>query len=282
MHELFKTVLILSLFGFLITAVLLLIKPLTARKFPAKWQYWVWILVLVSMIFPAYKLIPKQQAERLPVLVQAPAITQPGVIGGVDAPTEITILTEIPILEQEIPVSKSHSIPLFDLLSYIWLGGFFLYLAVIVTSYGVYCIRKQKHSQPEERTVLDEAKNRMGIRRKLSLRKMNDDSSPMLVGLLRPTVYLPNRNLSQNQIRMVFLHELTHYKRGDLFLKWLALFVNAVHWFNPLCYLLVANFSEACEVSCDMAVTRHMSDEEQKLYMKTILELVEEKEENHA
>ncbi|MBQ9914767.1 MAG: hypothetical protein IJO50_01350, partial [Clostridia bacterium] len=169
MHELFKTVLILSLFGFLITALLLLIKPFTARKFPAKWQYFVWILVLVSMIFPAYKLIPKQQAERLPVLVQPPAITQPDIIGGIDEPTEITILTEIPILEQEIPVSRSRSISLFDLLSYVWLGGFFLYLAVILTSYGVYCIRKRKHSQPEtEQAVLDEAKNYMGIRRKLS------------------------------------------------------------------------------------------------------------------
>ena len=65
------------------------------------------------------------------------------------------------------------------------------------------------------------------------------------------------------------------YKRKDLIIKWFALFVNAVHWFNPLSYLLSANLSEACEVSCDMEVTKNMNDEEQKLYMKTILELVE-------
>ena len=76
-------------------------------------------------------------------------------------------------------------------------------------------------------------------------------------------------------MRMVFLHELTHYKRKDLLIKWLSLFVNAVHWFNPLAYLLCANVSEACEVSCDMEVTKNMSDEEQKVYMKTILDLVE-------
>ena len=50
-----------------------------------------------------------------------------------------------------------------------------------------------------------------------------------------------------------------------------------VHWFNPLAYLLCANVSEACEVSCDMAVTSNMSEREQKIYMKTILELVEER-----
>ena len=61
----------------------------------------------------------------------------------------------------------------------------------------------------------------------------------------------------------------------DLIIKWFALFVNSVHWFNPLSYILCANLSEACEVSCDMEVTKNMNDEEQKLYMKTILELVE-------
>ena len=73
---------------------------------------------------------------------------------------------------------------------------------------------------------------------------------------------------------MVFLHELTHYKRKDLMIKWLSVFVNAVHWFDPLAYMLRANISESCEISCDMEVTKNMDEAEQKLYMKTILELV--------
>ena len=77
--------------------------------------------------------------------------------------------------------------------------------------------------------------------------------------------------------RMVLLHELTHYKRKDLLVKWFAVLVNAVHWFNPLCYLACAALSEACEVSCDMAVTKNMTEEEQKLYMQTILHLAAER-----
>ena len=70
MFELFKTVLILSLFGFGITALLLCLKPITAKKFPAKWQYYVWIAVLLSMIIPTYKLIPPKEAQKLPLLPQ--------------------------------------------------------------------------------------------------------------------------------------------------------------------------------------------------------------------
>ena len=99
----------------------------------------------------------------------------------------------------------------------------------------------------------------------------------MLVGILFPTVYIPCREIPDENMRMVLLHELTHYKRKDLLVKWFAILVNAVHWFNPLCYLACAALSEACEVSCDMSATKNMSEDEQKLYMQTILNLVEER-----
>ena len=91
------------------------------------------------------------------------------------------------------------------------------------------------------------------------------------------TVYIPCREIPDDNMRMVLLHELTHYKRKDLLIKWFAVLVNAVHWFNPLCYLACANLSEACEVSCDMSVTKNMSEDEQKLYMQTILNLATER-----
>ena len=63
MYDVFKTVLVLSLFGFGITAFLLILKPITAKKLPARWQYCVWIVVFISMVLPAYKLIPKKEAQ---------------------------------------------------------------------------------------------------------------------------------------------------------------------------------------------------------------------------
>ena len=48
-----------------------------------------------------------------------------------------------------------------------------------------------------------------------------------------------------------------------------------VHWFNPFAYLVSANISEACEVSCDMSVIKDLDEQEQRLYMNTILDLVQ-------
>lgn len=123
--------------------------------------------------------------------------------------------------------------------------------------------------------MLEEVKQALHITRTIRLGLAPAVSSPMLVGGFFPIVYLPCQALPKEHLRMVFLHELTHYKRKDLLLKWLALLVNAVHWFNPLAYLLRANLSEACEAACDRAVTRAMSHQESKQYMSTILTLAE-------
>ena len=275
MFELFKTVLILSLFGFGITALLLCLKPITAKKFPAKWQYYVWIAVLLSMIIPTYKLIPPKEAQKLPLLPQN-EIVQPEAAQDLEEAPRTVIIEETPIEYREVNITPNYRIKLLDLLAYVWFVGMCIYLIVVISSYIIYLIRKHKKAiRITENPVLNDVKKELKIKRHIKIRMSPDIQSPMLVGILFPVIYIPCREIPDENMRMVFLHELTHYKRKDLLIKWLSLFVNAVHWFNPLAYLLCANVSEACEVSCDMAVTKNMSDTEQKIYMKTILDLVE-------
>ena len=277
MFELFKTVLILSLFGFGITAILLCLKPITAKKFPAKWQYYVWIAVLLSMIIPTYKLIPPKEAQKLPLLPQN-EIVQPEAVQDLEEAPRTVIIEETPIEYREVNLTPKLQIKLLDLLAYIWFFGACIYLIVVIGSYVVYLIRKRKNAVAIiDNAALNEVKKELKIKRHIKIRMSPDIQSPMLAGVLFPTIYIPCREIPDESMRMIFLHELTHYKRKDLAFKWLSIFVNAVHWFNPLAYLLCANLSESCEVSCDMAVTRNMSEIEQKIYMKTILELVEER-----
>lgn len=275
MAELLKTVFTLSLLGFGITALLLLLKPITAKKFPAKWQYYVWIAVLFSMILPVYKLIPAREVQKIPLLPQNEVVQQvtPQELG--EAP-RMVVIEDTPIQDREINITPNYRIGLIDLLSYIWLFGMCIYLIIVISSYSLYISRKRKSAVTiTENAVLCEVKKELGIKRHIRIRMSQDIQSPMLVGVLFPVIYLPCREIPDENMRMVFLHELTHYKRKDLLIKWLSLFVNAVHWFNPLTYLLCSNVSESCEVSCDMEVTKKMTDEEQKLYMKTILDLAQ-------
>lgn len=274
MYEIFETVLFLSIFGFCVTAVLLLLKPVTSKKFSAKWQYCAWIAVLFIMIIPFYKFIPQKQIQKIPLAQNQTIQQEIDTVGEADA--EAVIIQDTPIEYREIALTPKFQIRLLDLLSYIWALGVFAYLTVVMGSYAIYNIKKRRKTVTvAENSLLEAVKRELKIKRRVKVRLSENISSPMLAGVLFPTIYIPCREISDEKMRMVFLHELTHYRRGDLIVKWFGVFVNAVHWFNPLCYLLCANLSEACEVSCDMAVTRNMTDTEQKLYMNTILETIE-------
>lgn len=277
LYDVFKTVLILSLFGFGITALLLLFKPITAKRLPARWQYCVWVAVLISMLFPAYKLIPKKEAQKLSIVPQNQTVqteTQPQ--KEINPDTVVTYDT--PIEYREVNLSSKIQIRLFDLIAYIWGTGVLIFSLVVIISYFRFLCHKNKNAvKISDNKIFSEVKKELKIKRRIRLKASSDIGSPMLVGILFPTVYIPCREIPDNNMRMVLLHELTHYKRKDLLVKWFAILVNAVHWFNPLCYLACAALSEACEVSCDMAVTKNMSEDEQKLYMQTILNLVEER-----
>lgn len=279
LYEIFKTTVILSIIGFSATTLLLIIKPITVKKLPAKWQYCVWVAVLISMIFPAYKFIPQKQAQRVSHItaarVEPPTVkTEEKIIGE----TPSAVVKDTPFEYREIKVAGGRHIGIYDLICIAWLTGTGIFAAVVLASYVIYVIKLRKNSQAVENCeLLASAKAELNIKRKIRLRKSDEPISPMLVGVLRPTVYIPSGEIAPESMRMILLHELTHCKRCDLVIKWLAAAVNAVHWFNPLAYILCANISEACEISCDMSVTKNMTDDEQKIYMKTILDLAQER-----
>ncbi len=264
MSEIFETVVILSVFGFAMTALILLLKPVTSKKLPAKWQYWVWVLVLVAMVVPVYRMVPEKEAEKIAVYTENIAV-QPFIASGSDFVTQENIVPEYKPSEKSMP-------DIMDALPIIWVGGIFIYICVVSVSYGIYIFRKRKCSVLISYSVeFERAKAKLNIKRKIRLKVCEGISSPMLVGVVFPTVYIPGEDMEN--VQMVFLHELMHFKRKDLLIKWFAIIVNSVHWFNPFAYIICRNLSEACEVCCDMAVTKKMSLEERKTYMKTILNL---------
>lgn len=272
MTELFKTVLILSSLGFALTATLLCIKPVTAKKFPARWQYYIWITVMLCMVVPVYKLIPEATVENI-IPPENERVHYVQVLPFENI-TNLPPQTEEYVQETQKSAFDFAAVLSFAMryLPYVWALGAIIYLAFAFSSYFLFLSRKRKNSSACENEVFEKIKQELSIKRRIPLRTASDISSPVLVGVFFPKVYVPCGELDEKQARMVFMHELTHYKRHDLAIKWFSLFVNAIHWFNPLSYLLCRNISDACEVSCDIAVTKNMTEEEQKLYMKTILD----------
>lgn len=274
MYGIFKTVLIMSTFGFCLIALLLLLKPATAKKFPAKWQYYAWVMVVFCMLIPFWKIIPKNAGIKFNIEKQNNQVSVQQENAAADE-TKTIIIESIPIEYRKIALSPLKDIGVLELIALVWILGMCAFLFIAMSSYILFLSRKRNNSIAiEHSAALEHVKKELRIKRNIRIRMSPGVKSPILVGIFFPIVYIPCTEITNDRLKMIFLHELTHYKRKDLMIKWLSLFVNAVHWFNPLVYMLCENIIESSEISCDMEVTKNMDKDGQDFYMRTILELL--------
>ncbi len=95
---------------------------------------------------------------------------------------------------------------------------------------------------------------------------------PVVVGLLRPKIYLPSA-LEGREREYVILHEESHVRRGDPWLKLLGWTVAAVHWFDPLVWLALVLACRDMEAACDQRVLGVMGEGLRREYSASILSL---------
>lgn len=97
-------------------------------------------------------------------------------------------------------------------------------------------------------------------------------SSPFVLGLLRPKIYLPSKLTEQEQTYII-QHEQHHIRRFDPIVKILAFAALCVHWFNPLVWLAFMLSGKDMEMSCDEAVMKSMDSDIRAEYSTSLLSL---------
>lgn len=117
--------------------------------------------------------------------------------------------------------------------------------------------------------------DQLKLDRRPNLRTCGGLGAPMLAGLFHPVILLPEDSPAGDSMRYALLHELTHYKRKDIWLKTLVLITNIIHWFNPLMWYMVRLVERDTELACDEAALRRLPPEEHAAYGRTILNAVE-------
>lgn len=265
--EWFQTFLVLSVAGSFLAGVLLALKKWTGKQFSPTWQYVLWVGVLLVMVVPISVKVPalvqplqeKQVVQTVPLPAEQTVTEQPAPVDTVEAPAgEILPFTE----ETALP-----PVPWWDVLAVLWVLGALGSLGYRLTGYFRFSRHIRRTGEPME---LD------GVPKRLRVCKTSAAVSPMVMGILRPTLILPETALTESRLPYVLRHELVHYRRGDIFWRWLAVLATSIHWFNPVVYVAAAQMQEACEISCDWCVVRSMEQAKRDDYMRVILELLAE------
>ncbi|MBR6514657.1 MAG: M56 family metallopeptidase [Clostridia bacterium] len=127
---------------------------------------------------------------------------------------------------------------------------------------------------PEMYSIYDTVCRELNIKKAPALYMNRADVSPMVYGFLSPKVILPSVEMSAESITCILRHELTHYKRGDLWFKLFSMLANALHWFNPLAYAACGMMANEAELSCDESALRKTDLIGRLGYGNSMLEIV--------
>ena len=123
----------------------------------------------------------------------------------------------------------------------------------------------------EREALWQEVCAQAGVARAPRLRACPGLSGPVMAGLVRPVLYLPE-GMDLGRLELALRHEAAHLSRGDLWAKALVRWCCRLHWFDPLCALHAARWSRACEYACDEKAAAGLDDSRRKAYGLLLLD----------
>ena len=288
----------------LLICLIFLFQAVLRNKLGARWHYCLWLLLLIRMAMPwapqsrvsVFNLIPQSLPQRQTEYIQQDvgddAVSSDAASPSTAESTPVSTTEVVQDTSKAITVApetgketESQLKPLFsraaDILPLVWLTGA-LALAVYVCANNFNLLRIVKRERPlTDQKILDlleDCKAEMGIRIILGVVATDKVKSPALFGFIRPRLLLPAgmlEALSPKELRHVFLHELAHLKRHDIYIGWLMSLLQVLHWFNPLIWLAFYRVRTDRELACDALVLARTQSGQAKDYGRTIVSLLE-------
>lgn len=111
------------------------------------------------------------------------------------------------------------------------------------------------------------------IRLDRNIYQSNAVNVPMVVGILRPRIILPeNIPEGEGHLKYLLAHEEIHISRKDNLWRLIAIVITSIHWFNPLVWIILKYFFIDMELACDEKTIHDYDQKERMEYAAALLE----------
>ena len=267
---LFDQILEMSLTASIAVIAVLLIR-LALIRFPKKYSYWLWMVVLFRLLCPisigsAFSIFnfvrywsnflersdispPSSEVEFLPN-EQITTTAIPAMNG--ETASEQTAHTYASEETSYIPMETITS-HWWKVAALIWIAGIAIFLGYSLYQYV------RLHKRVKRATLL-----------RHNIYECENISSPFVMGLFSPRIYLPY-GLEKRKQDFILTHEKYHIRRGDHLIKLIAFLALGLHWFNPLVWISWFFLQRDMEMSCDEKVVSLLGNEFKKEYSSLLL-----------
>ena len=279
-----------SLLGALAILLMLVSKPLWRERYRAKARCWLWLALAAFLLFPvdfSVKDAPVQAAPpqdyTLFVGTDKTTIQSTDHLFGDMAEKSGQTSTQVrdSIIARPVtdPAQKAtRYIPVTTILFYGYLAGAAAFLLCQGVSYVRFrrTVRRWRSgvTRGDYRALLQDTARSLNVTAP-EMFVCEAISTPAVTGVLHPQLLLPHEHYDSSDLRYILRHELCHLKRRDMLLKLVLLAANAMHWFNPVVYLMLRQADEDIELACDSAATDGLDRAERAAYSRTLLAAVQ-------
>ncbi len=163
--------------------------------------------------------------------------------------------------------------------------GIFSWLLIVTLlgCYGFFSYIKLRRLEGETenntyKEILEEILRKNNIKRKVKIIESDLVGTPSIYGVINPKIIMPKdleKKLSKEELKYVFLHEITHLKNGHTLISIIGLIIKIIHWFNPFIYIFLKVIDKNCELACDYDILKKLDERENIKYGNTILKVIE-------
>lgn len=233
--------------------------PFLTKRYAAKWCYYTWFIIVLGYV------IPFSPNLKLTFIRLKPSILfhlKQNILGNLDAAATSGFIN-----------GRGY-----ELIGIIWLSGVILLIAYHVIRHYRFLMMVNRWG--EEVTdlhmlaILEQMRAKVKVSRQIMLKVCPFITSPMMTGVFKPMILLPSKVHSAYDLSFILNHELVHYKRRDLWYKGLVVFTTALHWFNPMVYIMAKAIATQCEISCDAEVIKDGQIRERRQYSEAIIGVI--------
>ncbi|WDV45375.1 M56 family metallopeptidase [Clostridiaceae bacterium M8S5] len=309
--EFFKWILIASEISSIMAIIIFLVKSLFKDKLGVTWNYYIWFLLLIRLIIPPnfvesslsiFNSIPVEIRTEISLAdaynhrtndflyhrtydeVEIPPERRFNKSENIERDIGSTVNTEqskIKTISNNLTMGINNKYSIFKIAYILWIIG-----VIILTAYTIYAniklylkINMSRITTDEKlNEILVKSKKKMTINKMVKLIVINEVKSAAIFGLFKPKLLLSGpviNKLTDNEVKHIILHELSHLKRMDIVTKWIMTVIQIIHWFNPIVWYSFYRMDQDCEVACDAKALNYIETKDHKQYGFTIIKLIE-------
>ena len=277
-----------TIYGSIAGIVILVIKVLMKNKLNKKYAYLLWMILIIKLVMPFGPESSFSLFNQIPIKINSQVN-----MNNNSNINEYTIDTDYEghsskNTSQEAIITQSASIInneseksiFINVIPLVWISG-----AVLTSvSYTVIYLHFMENIRKKENikydyleSVLNGCKEKLHIKRKINIVVDDMINSPSLIGIWKIRIIIPNNltNLSKEELQHIFLHELCHFKSKDTWVDNMLVFLQCIHWFNPIIWYLFKQMRNDMEMACDERVLSVLNEKDHNKYGLTMLTVLE-------